>query len=108
MIEQVFEWTQGDAKTIEKVIVNTHLHYMHVILPQGEGLPLHQSNANVYMTVLRGHLSIGLDDQEVHRYGPATVLAIPFDTKMNVRNEDFEPLEFTIVKTPAPGDYYQK
>ena len=33
-----------------------------------EGLPEHYSNSNVYMTVIRGLLSIGLDEQEIHEY----------------------------------------
>ena len=38
------------------------------------------------MTVIRGRLSIGLDDQEMHKYEAGTLLKIPFQTKMNVRN----------------------
>ena len=107
MIEKIFELKQTDDKVIEKVIVNEHLHYMHAILPQNEGLPLHQSNANVYMTVLKGTLSISLNDEETRTYSPMKVLSIPFNTKMNVRNENQEMLEIIIFKTPATGDYYK-
>ncbi|HHX78671.1 MAG TPA: hypothetical protein GX695_02835 [Acholeplasmataceae bacterium] len=107
MIEKIFKLKQTDNKVIEKVIVNDHLHYMHAIFPQHEGLPLHQSNANVYMTVLRGKLSIGLNDEDVKIYAPMTVLSIPFNTKMNVRNEHSDILEIIIFKTPAPGDFYK-
>jgi hypothetical protein len=30
-----------------------------MVFPEGEGLPEHLSNANLYMTVIRGRLSIG-------------------------------------------------
>lgn len=104
MVEQVFEFTRGDAKTVEKLIFDGNVHYLHMILPQDEGLPVHYSNSDVYMAVLRGTLSIGLDDQEVHAYAAGTLLKIPVRTKMNVKNLNADPLELTVVKAPAPVD----
>lgn len=102
MIEKVYHLTQGDAKTIEKVVMDENLHYMHMILNQGEGLPEHFANANVYMAVLRGTLTIGLGGQEDHVYAAGSLLKIPFNVKMNVRNLHKETLELTVVKVPAP------
>lgn len=102
LVEIVFQNTQTDEKMIEKVIVDSHVHYLHLVFPKGEGLPLHQSNANLYMTVIRGVLSIGLNNNETHQYPKGTVLNIPFDVTMDVRNCDMEILELIIVKTPAP------
>ncbi|MDD4051829.1 MAG: cupin domain-containing protein [candidate division Zixibacteria bacterium] len=102
MIEQVFQLAQGDAKTIEKVVMDENLHYMHMILNRGEALPEHFSNSNVYMAVLRGTLTIGLAGQEDHVYPKGALLKIPVDTKMNVRNLHGEVLELIVVKAPAP------
>lgn len=102
MTEQVFHLTKGDQKTIEKVIQDENLHYMHMILNKGEALPEHPSNSTVYMTVLRGTLSIMLNEQEMHEYPAGIVLKIPFKTKMNVKNLHEETLEITVVKAPAP------
>lgn len=102
MIEKVFAMTMGNEKTVEKVIGDDNIHYMHFIFGKSEGLPEHLSNSNVYMTVLRGMLSIGLDDQEIHEYSSGTVLSIPFKTKMNVKNLHDEVLELTVIKAPAP------
>ncbi len=102
MIEQVFHLAQGDDKTIEKVVMDENLHYMHMILNKGEGLPEHFSNSNVYMAVLRGTLTIGLAGQEDHVYPKGALLKIPIDTRMNVRNLGDEVLELTVVKAPAP------
>lgn len=55
MIETVFHLTQTDGKTIERVAADENIHYMHMILPQGDRLPEHDTNANVYMTVVRRH-----------------------------------------------------
>ncbi len=102
MLEQVFKLSREDHKAIEKVIYDENLHYIHMVFNKNEGLPEHYSNSNVYMTVIRGKLSIGLDDQAVHEYEAGTLLKIPFQTKMNVRNLHEETLELIVVKAPAP------
>lgn len=103
MIEQVFHLTQGNSKTVEKVIIDENIHYMHMILNKGDGLPEHFSNAkSVYMLVVRGLLSAQLNEQEIHEYPAGTVLKIPFHTRMNIRNLHEETLELIVVKAPAP------
>lgn len=102
MVEQIFRLSRSDDKVVEKVIFDENVHYLHMVFNKEEGLPEHFSNSNVYMTVIRGTLSIGLDDQEVHEYEAGTLLKIPFQTKMNVKNNHPETLELIVVKAPAP------
>ena len=104
MIEKIYELAATDEKSIKRLIFDENVHYLHMVFPKGEGLPEHFSNSNVYMTVVRGRLSIGLDGQEVHAYEAGTVLKIPFKTKMNVRNQDDAVLELIVVKAPAPKE----
>ncbi|HPY36840.1 MAG TPA: cupin domain-containing protein [Clostridia bacterium] len=102
MVEQVFKFSTGDEKAIEKVLFDENIHYLHMVFNKGEGLPEHFSNSNVYMSVIRGTLSIGLDEQDSHEYTAGTLLKIPFNTKMNVQNHTNETLELIVVKAPAP------
>ena len=102
MIEQVYKISRGDEKAVEKVVFDDNIHYLHMVFNKDEGLPEHFSNSNVYMTVIRGKLSIGLNDQSIHEYKPGTLLKIPFKTKMNVGNKHNETLELIVVKAPAP------
>ena len=102
MVEQIFELYAGNKKNVEKVIFDDNIHYLHMVFNKDEGLPEHFSNSNVYMTVVRGKLSIGLDEQKIHEYGSGTLLKIPFQTKMNVNNRHDETLELIVVKAPAP------
>lgn len=102
MIEQIFELSKGDEKAIERVVFDENIHYLHMVFNTNEGLPEHFSNSNVYMTVIRGRLSIGLDEQESHVYEAGTMLKIPFQTEMNVKNLHSETLELIVVKAPAP------
>lgn len=102
MVEQKFNLSRGNEKAVEKIIFDENVHYLHMVFNKDEGLPEHYSNSNVYMTVIRGLLSISLDEQEVHEYEAGTLLKIPFQTKMNVKNLHSETLELIVVKAPAP------
>lgn len=102
MIEHVFELSKHDEKAVERIVFDENVHYLHMVFNQDEGLPEHFSNSNVYMTVLRGTLSIGLNDQEIHEYTRNQMLKIPVQTKMNVKNLHPETLELIVVKAPAP------
>lgn len=102
MIEKVFPLEYSGQKMIQKVVYDENIHYLHMLFNKNEGLPEHFSNSNVYMTVVKGTLSIGLDDQETHEYRAGTLLNIPKDIKMNVTNLHEEQLELIVVKAPAP------
>ena len=102
MVEQIFKLSVSDEKAVEKVIFDENIHYLHMVFNKDEGLPEHFSNSNVYMTVIRGKLSIGLNEQEAHEYETGTLLKIPFQTKMNVKNLHDETWELIVVKAPAP------
>lgn len=103
MIEQIFQIATGNTKSVKKVIQDNNIHYIHMIFNKDEGLPEHFSNSNVYMTVVRGMLSIGLNDQDIHVYEAGNVLKIPINTKMNVKNKHETTLELIVLKAPAPG-----
>ncbi len=103
MIEQIFQMTQGNKGAIEKIIADENVHFNHMILGKSEGLPEHFSNSNVYMVVVRGLLSIGLDEQEIHEYATGTVLKIPKGIQMNVKNLHDDTVELIVIKAPAPG-----
>jgi quercetin dioxygenase-like cupin family protein len=102
MIEKEFKLAQTNEKIVEKVVADENIHYMHMIFEKDEGLPEHFSNSNVYMTIVRGVLSIALNDQGIHEYEAGTLLKIPFQTRMNVKNLHSQILELIIVKAPAP------
>lgn len=102
MIEKIFKLTITDDKIVERVIADENVHYNHMVFNKGEGLPEHFSNSTLYMNVIRGTLSLGLDNQEIHKYEKGSLLKIPLNIKMNVKNQDEEVLEITVVKAPAP------
>lgn len=105
MIEKVFKYSVTDENVVEKIIMDENIHYIHMVFNKDQGLPEHFSNSNVYMTILRGILSIRLDEQDVHEYRKGDILQIPYNTKMNVKNLHDEVLELIVVKAPAPKNY---
>lgn len=102
MVEKVYNMANSSDRTVEMLISDENVHYLHMIFNKEEGLPEHFSNSTVYMTVLKGTLSIGLDEQEIHEYKQGSILKIPYKTKMNVGNKHDEMLELIVVKAPAP------
>lgn len=104
MVEKVFKLTQGDKGVVEKLLFDENINYVHLILVADEGFPEHFSNSNVYMTILRGTISLNLANQGIHEYEGGTMVAIPNNTKMHIQNLHKEPLEVIIVKAPAPKE----
>ncbi len=102
MVENVYRLAQTEEKTIERVLLDEHIHYLHMVLGRGDSLPIHNTNANLYMTVLRGRLSIALNGQDAHEYEAGTLVTFPLGTRMDVRNPGEETLELVVVKAPAP------
>ena len=102
MLEKVYKLTASDEKIIEKVVMDENLHYIHMIFNKNQGASEHFSNSNVYMTVVRGKLSIALSDNEANEYEAGSLLKIPEGIKMNINNFSDETLELIVVKSPAP------
>ena len=102
MIEQTYHLNRTDGKTVERILIDENISYAQMILPQNEGPPVHNTDSTVYMTVIRGTLSIALGDQEMHHYEAGTLLKIPNGTKMNLKNLHPASLELIVVKSPPP------
>jgi len=105
MIEKTYKYSTADDKAVEKIIADENVNYNHMVFNKDEGLPEHYSNSNVYMTVIRGRLSIQLGNQEDHVYKKGDMIEIPYNIKMNARNKHDEVLEIFVLKAPAPKNY---
>lgn len=107
MVEKKYTFQITDKKLIEKVIDDEHVNINHMVLPTGDSLPQHYSNSNVYMTVVRGRVTLELDDQPAHVYEAGSIINIPYNTHMNVFNQHEETLEFFVIKAPSPRNYHK-
>jgi quercetin dioxygenase-like cupin family protein len=102
MLEQKFAFTVTDENVIEKVIEDDNAAINHMVLRNGEALPEHYSNSNVYMIVARGEITLRLGEQEPHAYPTGSIVTIPYRTKMNVYNAQDIVTEIFVVKAPSP------
>ncbi len=94
-----------DTKTIEKLIGNPEIMINHFMFGENEGLPVHNSNSNVYMIILKGKLSLRLDQLD-EQHSAGEIITIPYDTEMHVRNEQADILEMFVLKAPHP-EYFE-
>lgn len=102
MVEKLYQFTQSDARLIERIVEDAHAAINHVVLAAGEALPEHHANSNVYLILVRGSLALRLNEQPVSTYVAGSIISIPDQTKMNLANAAASPLEFFIVKAPSP------
>ncbi len=107
MIEKKYDYSVSTQKVIEKIVLDDNVNINHMILPHGEGLPEHYSNSNVYMIVAKGCVSLELNDAPRHDYNSGSIINIPYNTKMNVKNLCDELTELFVVKSPAPHKYQE-
>jgi len=104
MLEKMYDYSSVDEKLIEKIVSDDNVEINHMVLTKDTSLPVHYSNSNVYMIIVRGRMTISLNDGPPAEYQKGNILNIPFKTKMNVTNKYDEVLEFFVVKSPNPKD----
>lgn len=105
MLEKLYNYKITDEKTIERIVDDENINLNHMVLTKGTGLPEHYSNSNVYMVIIRGQMTIKLDEQEPAKHVVGDIINIPYNTKMNVNNFDDDVLEFFVFKSPNPKNY---
>lgn len=102
MVEQIFKLSvPNNEKVVKKVISHEDFSYLQIVLNKGDKLAKYLSNANTYITVVRGTLSIGLGKQEIHQYNAGILLKIPINTKIDVKNLHDDVLELIVIKVPV-------
>lgn len=108
MLEKKYDFvTTGEApdeRIIEKLVDDDNVVINHMLLIKNTGMPEHYSNSNVYTIIVRGQMTIKLNDNEPKVYSKGSILNIPFNTKMKINNYSDELLEFFVVKAPNPKD----
>lgn len=105
MIELISTCTYEKTKTIENLVDDDHAMINHIILPKEHSIPSHLSNSNIYLIVVKGRLTLTLNDQDPHKYTAGQIISIPYQIQMNIDNVDEEILEFFVVKSPSPSHY---
>ncbi len=104
MIEKTHPFTRTDSQTLEKIVDDERVNINHIVVEPGKAVPTHVSNSFVHQVIVRGTLSLSLEDGPASRHPAGTIVAVPFNTKMAISNEGPDTLEFFVVKAPNPRD----
>lgn len=104
-MEKLYIFKPSDTKLIEKVLDDDEVMINHIILNQGDSLPEHDSNSNVYLMVVRGAITLQLGENPQVEYAHGTIVNIPGGVRMNISNGREDQLEFFVVKAPSPRLY---
>ncbi|CAB3287500.1 Putative cytoplasmic protein [Methanocaldococcus lauensis] len=103
MIEKVYEFKKDStAKVVEKIVNTEHVQINHIVLPKGEQMPKHYSNSYVHLIIVKGEMTLTLEDQEPHNYKEGNIVYIPYNVKMLIQNLNSDILEFFVIKAPHP------
>ena len=102
MIERVYKFNQSNNKLIEQILNDDKAMINHMILNQGDAMPKHNSNANVYIIIIKGTLTLKLEEQQAELYNHGSIINIPFGIKMDISNTQKDQLEFFVIKAPSP------
>lgn len=89
---------------MEKVIDDDRILINHIVVPPHEAVPRHVSNSWVHQIVVRGTLTLSLEDDPPRDHPAGTIVAVPFNTTMEITNRGTELLEFIVAKAPNPRD----
>ena len=101
MIEKKYEFGKTDEKLIERIVDDENAAINHIVLAKGDAIPEHYSSSNVYLIIIRGNLTLRLEDQKESIYSKGSIINIPYNTKMNGVNKDTEAVEFFVIKSPG-------
>ncbi len=102
MLEKLYQATRTDAFVMEKIVDDDPVNINHIVLAPGEAAPTHVSNSHVHQIIVRGTLSLSLEDGPFNHHPAGTIVAVPFNLKMVIQNQGTETLEFFVVKAPNP------
>jgi mannose-6-phosphate isomerase-like protein (cupin superfamily) len=109
MIHSVLQYTNDltsfeEPALMEKIVDDERVNNNHIAVRPGHAVPTHVSNSWVQQIVVRGTLSLSLEDEPFSHHPAGSVIAVPFNHKMVIRNQGSEILEFFVVKAPNPRD----
>jgi len=101
-MEKNYKFTFGSEKAIEKIVDDygefNEIQINHVTLLKGDGLPVHQANANVYLLILKGIMTAAFNEMHSKAYSVGEIINVPKNTQMDIRNMEDQVLDFMIVK----------
>ncbi len=102
MIETLYSFSRTGSAVMEKIVDDGNVAINHIVVGPGGSVPVHVTNSHVHQIVVRGTLSLSLEDGPWRDHPQGSIVAVPFNQKMSITNRGETPLEFFVVKAPNP------
>ncbi len=97
-MEKVYQYTITDQETFENVFKDEKILMNHVVVPPGKVFPKHPTDAVVYALIIRGELSVALEDNGPKTFKAGQLVNIPKGVSSELGNRGEEVLELFVVK----------
>jgi quercetin dioxygenase-like cupin family protein len=97
---------ESEAMGKRFLVMRDDLRIVQVALKAGQSVPGHATDGNVNIVVLKGELNICVSDK-TETATEGSLIGIPADTQMRVRNDSVNDATFLIIKTPKAGTKLQ-
>lgn len=94
----IYAYTLTDQETLENVFDRGDCLMNHVVMPPGKVFPKHPTDAHVYITVLRGELTIALEESAPFRLSRGQVGNVPKGIMSSLSNVSEEVVELIVLK----------
>ena len=94
----IYPYTLTDQETLENIFDRGDCLMNHVVMPPGKVFPEHPTDAHVYITVLRGELTIALEKDVPFRLRRGQVGNVPKGIISSLSNVSEEVVELIVLK----------
>ncbi len=98
-MEEIYSYTLTDEEIFENVFTEESLLMNHAVIPPGKVFPAHPTDASVHALIIRGDLSVALEDGAANTYTRGQLVHIPKGVLSELGNRGTEPVELFIVKS---------
>lgn len=95
---KVYNYTITDEELFENIFKDEKILMNHVIVPPGKVFPKHATDAIVYALIIRGELSLIIDENETKTYKAGQLVKIPKGVNSELGNKGENVLELFVVK----------
>lgn len=97
-MENVYQYTITDQEIFENVFKDEKILMNHVIVPPGKVFPKHPTDAIVYALIVRGELSVAIENNPSKTFTIGQLVNIPKGVSTELGNRGYEILELFVVK----------
>ncbi len=97
-MEKILRYTVDSEDVFEHIIKEDAFEYNHVVIKPHFTFPAHPTDANVIITVIKGELSIKLENQAVQIFVKGQVITADQGTMSELSNNMDKPCELFVIK----------